>query len=250
VPRLRFVSNADFRRGASLSLRAARPAVEGERFLLAMADHLFSVELLRRLVASAENGRLVVAADFAPDTHHDVDEATRLRVAMVGRETGARPVTAIGKHIKPYDALDAGAFVLGTPLWDAAESVAEDCELSVIFGALATRGELFAADISGSFWFDVDTEKDPRLPRTSSGARAESPEVHYDGLVSRYLNRPISRPLARALKGTPHPERGDHVHAPPRLRHRGDDRRGLVHRWRRPHPGRASSTVWTASLRG
>ncbi|MEX0784108.1 MAG: CDP-alcohol phosphatidyltransferase family protein [Dehalococcoidia bacterium] len=26
---------------------------------------------------------------------------------------------------------------------------------------------------------------------------------HYDGLVSRYLNRPLSRPTARALKGTP-----------------------------------------------
>jgi phosphatidylglycerophosphate synthase len=27
--------------------------------------------------------------------------------------------------------------------------------------------------------------------------------AHYDGLVSRYLNRPLSRPAARALKGTP-----------------------------------------------
>ena len=27
--------------------------------------------------------------------------------------------------------------------------------------------------------------------------------MHYDGLVSRYLNRPLSRPMARALRGTP-----------------------------------------------
>jgi phosphatidylglycerophosphate synthase len=27
--------------------------------------------------------------------------------------------------------------------------------------------------------------------------------AHYDGLVSRYLNRPLSRPAARALQGTP-----------------------------------------------
>jgi len=27
--------------------------------------------------------------------------------------------------------------------------------------------------------------------------------VNYDGIVSRYLNRPLSRPLARALSGTP-----------------------------------------------
>ncbi|MGH2608917.1 MAG: NTP transferase domain-containing protein [Tepidiformaceae bacterium] len=160
VPRLRFVSNPEFRRGASLSLMAARPAVDAEHFLLVMADHLFSVELLRQLAADATDGRMFVAADFAPDAHHDVDEATRLRVASPGAETGPRTVTAIGKHITPYDALDAGAFVLGPAVWDAARSVVEDCELSVIFGALVARGELFAADISGSFWFDVDTEQD------------------------------------------------------------------------------------------
>ncbi|MGH2608916.1 MAG: CDP-alcohol phosphatidyltransferase family protein, partial [Tepidiformaceae bacterium] len=27
--------------------------------------------------------------------------------------------------------------------------------------------------------------------------------MQYDGIVSRYLNRPLSRPVARALKGTP-----------------------------------------------
>jgi choline kinase len=125
-----------------------------------MADHLFSVEVLRGLMMGARDPRMYVAADFSPAHHHDVDEATRLRVAPVFSGAGARTVTAIGKHITPYDALDAGAFVLGPPVWDAVESVAEDCELSVIFGALVRGGELFAADISGAFWFDVDTEHD------------------------------------------------------------------------------------------
>jgi 1L-myo-inositol 1-phosphate cytidylyltransferase/CDP-L-myo-inositol myo-inositolphosphotransferase len=160
VPRLRFVSNPEFRRGASFSLQAARPAVDGERFLLVMADHLLSVEAIRRLLDPGQPGASLVAADFTPEPHHDLHEATRLRVDAHGKPGESRMVTAIGKHIAPYDALDAGAFLLDRGVWDAAASVDPDCELSVIFGALIRRGELFAADISGAFWFDVDTEQD------------------------------------------------------------------------------------------
>ncbi|MEX0784109.1 MAG: NTP transferase domain-containing protein [Dehalococcoidia bacterium] len=173
VPRLRFVSNPEFRRGASLSLQAARNTVGGERFLLVMADHLLSAELLRRLVDSSEAGKMLVAADFAPGPQHDVHEATRLRVDAHDTTGEPRAVTAIGKHITPYNALDAGAFLLGPEVWAAADSVGADCELSVIFGALVGRGELFAADISGAFWFDVDTEEDLAAAEDLVRGRAE-----------------------------------------------------------------------------
>ena len=111
-------------------------------------------------MAAGQSSENLVAADFAPAPHHDVDEATHLRVDPHGPRDEPRRVTAIGKHILPYDALDSGAFLLGPSVWDAADSVDPDCELSVIFGALIRRGELFAADISGAFWFDVDTAQD------------------------------------------------------------------------------------------
>lgn len=160
VPPLRFVSNPDFHGGASLSLKAARDLVEGQRFLLVMADHLLSAELLRRVVADSREGLMLVAADFAPGPYHDADEATRIRVDAHAAPGGPRAVTAIGKDVAPYDALDTGAFVLGPAVWEAADSVEDDCELSVIFGALVRRGELFAANVSGTFWFDVDTADD------------------------------------------------------------------------------------------
>jgi 1L-myo-inositol 1-phosphate cytidylyltransferase len=173
VPRLRFVSNPEFRRGASFSLRAARRAVGDERFLLVMADHLLSTEVIRRLLAASTAAENLVAADFAPESHHDVHEATRLRVDAHGTRGEPRMVTAIGKHIAPYDGLDAGAFRLGPSVWAAADSVAADCELSVIFGALIDHGELFAADISGTFWFDVDTEQDLAAAEELVRARSE-----------------------------------------------------------------------------
>lgn len=173
VPRLRFVSNPEFRRGASFSLQAARKAVDGERFLLVMADHLLSTEVIRRLLASSQPVENVVAADFAPEAHHDVHEATRLCVDAHGAHREPRMVTDISKHIAPYDGLDAGAFRLGPSVWAAADSVAADCELSVIFRALIRRGELFAADISGAFWFDVDTEQDLAAAEDLVRARSE-----------------------------------------------------------------------------
>ena len=154
-PRLRFVSNDRFFAGASLSLHAARAATGSEPFLLVMADHLLSAGLLRRLSRSARPGMSFVAADFRPEPHHDVDEATRLRV---NRTT--RVVTAIGKQVTPFDALDAGAFLIDPSAWTALDAAPEDTELSTVFGELVARRALSAADISGTFWFDVDTEAD------------------------------------------------------------------------------------------
>jgi choline kinase len=97
-------------------------------------------------------------------------EATRIRADARNQP---RVVTAIGKELTPYDALDTGAFVLGPAVWAAADSVEADCELSVIFSALVRRGELFAADVSGAFWFDVDTEDDLVMADQLMTSRAE-----------------------------------------------------------------------------
>lgn len=152
--RLRFVQNDRFLAGASLSLRAAQPLVSGS-FLLTMSDHLLSPELVSGLIAAATDP---VASYVAADSSlrrdaQFVAEATQLQLA-------GRRVRAIGKELDYWDALDAGAFLLRPGAWAAADAVAEDCELSVIFSELARRQELYAADISGAFWYDVDTAED------------------------------------------------------------------------------------------
>ena len=155
---IRFVSNPRFRAGASLSLRAARRAMGEERFLLAMSDHLLSAPLVQRLLADgdiAEPGISLVAADAgAAHSPEYVDEATRLGIDAEGF------VTEIGKGLRGWRALDAGAFSLSPTVWEAVDAVAEDCELSVIFAELARRKRLRTADITGSFWYDVDTADD------------------------------------------------------------------------------------------
>lgn len=158
---IRFVTNPRYHEGAALSLRAAREACGGEPFLLVMADHVLSPGIIAVLIA-AEEGRgdgagaaaSYVAADFHPREAAYAEEATKLAVAADGR------VTAIGKQLERWDALDAGAFACAPSAWEALDGVPEDSELSPIFAALAAKGRLFAADISGQFWYDIDTPDD------------------------------------------------------------------------------------------
>ena len=124
--------------------------------MLTMADHLLSGELLTRLLdcAEAEPGHTLVAADSSERSSRYTDEATKLTLDATGR------VTAMGKHLPHWSVLDTGAFVVTPSAWDAVDAVTEDCELGVIFSEVARRGELYAADVSGAFWYDVDTEED------------------------------------------------------------------------------------------
>lgn len=154
--RTRFVSNPRFDGGASLSLRAAREAAGAEPFLLLMADHLLSGPILRALIeAAAASGPSLIATDAAAWPSDYVDEATRVRFAP-----GSRIVAAIGKGLEPWDALDTGAFLLQADVWETVDASPEDCELSVIFAALAGEGRLEGVDVSGASWYDVDTAAD------------------------------------------------------------------------------------------
>lgn len=169
---IRFVSNPRYHAGASLSLRAARQACGDEPFLLVMSDHLLSATLLQRLL-SAPAGmtaprRSFVAADFGAHAPEYAAEATRVAVAAGGR------VTAIGKGLAPCDALDAGAFYFAPAAWDAVDAVPEDCELGAVCEELARRGELFAADVTGAPWYDVDTPEDLAEAETRLAAAART----------------------------------------------------------------------------
>lgn len=167
---LRFASNPRFREGSALSLRAARDFCGSEPFLLVMADHMFSGPLLGRLLAARNSrpGACIVAADSAGA--HDpayVAEATRLRL-------DGNAVVEIGKDLTAFDALDTGAFVLAGPAWEALHALPLNCELSDVCRELIRRGQLVAADVSGTFWYDVDTPEDLVAAEALITARASA----------------------------------------------------------------------------
>ncbi len=151
---VRTVENTRFHLGASYSLAAARELCGEEPFLLVMSDHLLSPALLRRLALAEPRDACKIAADasYWPDEY--IEEATLLRFAS------DRRVTAIGKRIGDASALDAGAFACTNEIWEALDTAPEDCDLSTVFTELVNGGRLFAADVSGGRWYDIDTPED------------------------------------------------------------------------------------------
>jgi choline kinase len=100
-------------------------------------------------------------------------EATKVRVS------GHR-ITAIGKDLVAYDALDTGLFVCAPALFPALEiaRLAGDTTLSGGIRQLAARGLMRAADVGAATWCDIDTLEDLAAAETllESTSQAE-PEV-------------------------------------------------------------------------
>ncbi len=152
---VRFIVNPDPSTPNGESLLAAEP-LAADRFFLQMVDHLFAEPVLPRLAAVALNGGLAgcVLVDRAP-VNIDLADATKVRLA------GDR-VTAIGKGIGAWDAIDAGCFVLTRSIFAALRDVAPDeaRSVSAAMRRLAARRALGAAEIGGVRWIDVDTPGD------------------------------------------------------------------------------------------
>lgn len=134
-------------------------AVEGQtapRFYLQMVDHVFDHVVLPLLDSGPpgdpDAGRLLV--DRSPKGL-DLDDATRVRLA------GPR-ITAIGKRLEPWDAIDTGCFALTPAVFEALRRVrpTEPKTVSAAMRQLAERGRLFAAEIGEVLWADIDTPTD------------------------------------------------------------------------------------------
>ncbi len=151
-----FVENPDVAAPNGLSLLAAESAV-AEHFYLQMVDHVFAGVALPRLAAVpfglGEAGRVLI--DRAPGGEIDLADATKVRLE-------GRQVTAIGKGIEQWDAIDAGCFMLTPAVFDALRRVPSDEPLTVSSGMrqLVASGSLGAASVDGVDWVDVDTPAD------------------------------------------------------------------------------------------
>ena len=151
--KLSFVDNPHFDKKNGVSLLAAAAFVDRE-CLLTMSDHLYSPELVRRLLAAdVPEGSCALAVDYDIERCFDLDDATK-----VGVELGK--IKRIGKELESYDALDTGVFRIGPALiaeLAAVEASTGDCSLSDGVQALSRRGRFMATDVGDVRWVDVDT---------------------------------------------------------------------------------------------
>ena len=156
--------------GWSVMAGAARVAAEGgQDFLLMMADHIFTADILTRLAGVGAPDRGVTLAIDRDVTNPlvDPDDATWVQTAPDGR------IRAIGKTIPAYDAVDCGAF-LATPELPAAIAAAIAAgaagSLSDGMQRLADAGRAATMEVGGAWWMDVDD------PRAHALAEQQAPQ--------------------------------------------------------------------------
>jgi choline kinase len=144
--------NAEFAAGASTSLACARSFAGSDPFLLTMADHLLTSGLVARLAAE-DTDCSAMAVDRSEWPAAYVAESTK-----VVTERGL--ILDCGKRVEAWDGLDTGAFLCTSEIWQALDALPPGVELNDLFRWLARRGRLRVCDVTGFFWYDVDTDDD------------------------------------------------------------------------------------------
>jgi len=148
---------ADWSKPNGHSVMAGAARCTGD-YLLLMADHIFESAILADLLEVGDAARdVTLAIDLNIDNPLvDPDDATWVKTDTDGF------ITAIGKTIPAWDAVDCGAF-LATPR--LAEAIAAAIAAGKAGGLsdgmqwLADRHRAATHEIGGAWWMDVD---DPR----------------------------------------------------------------------------------------
>lgn len=153
---LEFVTASQWERGLAHSLAAARGAMT-EPFVLAMADHVFHDDHVRRL-AQIDLGSDVATLLAAPGSSvvRDLESAVKVR-------TSDERVEAIGRELEGFDAIDIGLLLARPGLFDALDeaiATGDENDLSHALDRLARRGLVGAVDAGAQPWFDVDSPSD------------------------------------------------------------------------------------------
>jgi 1L-myo-inositol 1-phosphate cytidylyltransferase len=157
---LRFHVNKDWHLENGRSVLAARARMNepfaSEPFALMMGDHVFEPDALRVLLRSPlKRDEALVGIDPFTTDPEIVSEATKVRMQN-GR------ITAIGKDVDPFDALDTGLFVCQSSIFDALDASCREGDSTLSGGVrrLAARGLVRGIEIGSSRWCDIDTKDD------------------------------------------------------------------------------------------
>lgn len=195
-----YVSNPDYELENAISLYAAREAVPDQPFILSMADHMISPQILAHLLAMGD-GHDTLCIDWLAHASPQVNDATRVWLVTDRHDTlspehdsaqkdamthqgGMGFITRIGKEIEPWNAVDVGVFLFTPAIFTAIEELLRADQRSPNISQSVTRliesgHGLRACDVSGAFWMDVDTLEDLRYVEMILRERLQNGEVRY-----------------------------------------------------------------------
>ncbi len=188
--KIKYVKNKEWLKGNALSVLKAKKLVK-ESFVLLMSDHIFDYRILKRLIKKRPRSTVMLAVDRRKPTKEDT---------KVFEKEGK--IVRIGKNIKKANAVDTGIFLLKPKIFSYIEKCVRKnkTELSHAIALAASKGDAEVFDITeipgNVYWCDIDTvedlEKAEQLLCSSLTKRS-------DGIVAKYINRPISTRISRYL---------------------------------------------------
>jgi 1L-myo-inositol 1-phosphate cytidylyltransferase len=146
-----FIENPEWKKQNGISLLAAAKHL-GTPFVLTMSDHLFDHAIVDLITRDSEADKLNLAIDRKIASIFDLGDAMKV-------QTRVNKVTAIGKDLRDYDAIDTGLFVCPPEIFQYLERAKRnnDCSLADGVRLMASDGKVRAVDIGDAWWQDVDT---------------------------------------------------------------------------------------------
>jgi len=189
------IYNAEWERENGYSVLKAKDVVK-ETFLLIMGDHLFDLSIIKDLLNTKINeDEVILAVDtFLQNPLVNLQDVTKVKIDKDGN------ILNIGKTIKDYNCYDTGIF-LCTPkiFWAIEESIKRynDYTLSGGIKILSQKKLAKSFDIKKRFWIDVDDAF--ALKKAEDVILDQIRNKASDGPISRYINRPFSIRISKAL---------------------------------------------------
>ena len=151
-----FVSNpkSEWSNGYSLLLGSER--VEDQKFLVSMADHIYTYKIPLKIIKDAGNECAVVGGDSKPRFVR-VDEATKILAEN-------NVLKKIGKNLASFTHVDVGVMLFtkeAINIIKRSNVNFENLSVSKAINVIVNSGcKVRIVDVSGEYWVDIDTPRD------------------------------------------------------------------------------------------
>jgi len=172
-----------------------------DRFLVLMSDHIFTRDLLKAVlnrINSVEEAFLV-CLDREPSLA-SAEEGLKLKLD----DGSGGKVVEVGKSLPPIYGIDTGVIFCNKSarkyIQKALKQKGPNAKIKDALNLAAAEGQVAFVDVTGFPWKDVDTLQDLEEAREIYWRILKGELVKpTDGLISRYLNRPISSTFSLIL---------------------------------------------------
>ncbi len=154
-----FVHNRVWQKPNGISVLKAKEKIsKNEEFLLLMSDHIFSREILRKIIQTKiRKNEILLALDFKIDKIPDLDDGMKIQCKPIRNDLYR--IDLFGKQLADFKAIDAGMFKMNFSFFEFLEKAIETgkCSLSDACNLLSEKGKMIGLDIGENLWLDVDT---------------------------------------------------------------------------------------------